>query len=180
MRRLLVITSALAFAAPASAQQAPWENDPGLEGDTIAPITSYPLGRSDIVAMSMVRSLQMERVKEDLCERYGCLVIVNESRAYKVMEMRVEMTDRKGAKRWGPNQLDRPLMARQATLRIKVPDLDPCILPVRFTLRETKGREELSIEDRVRLCAEPDQHTLMRIKAVKPTVEVLPDARTNP
>jgi hypothetical protein len=90
------------------------------------------------------------------------------------MEMRIEMTDRKGEKRWGPNQLDRPLQAQQATLRIKVPDLKDCDLPVRFTLREAKGREEVSVDDRVRLCAEPDQHTLMRIKVVKPTVEVLP------
>ena len=159
--------------ASAGAQQAPWDNDQAA-GDTVAPITSYPLGRADMVAMGLVQSLRLARVKEDLCKTYGCLVIVNESRAYKVVEMRVEMTDRKGAKRWGPNQLDRPLLAREATLRIKVPDLADCDLPVRFRLRETKGREEVSLEDRVRLCAEPDRHTLMRIRVVKPTVEVLP------
>ena len=180
MRKLSLFGAASILAASAVAQQAPWDNDIAVAGDTLAPITSYPLGRSDLVAMGMVQSLQMERIKEDLCERYGCLVIINESRAYKVVEMRVEMTDRKGAKRWGPNQLDKPLLARQATLRIKVPDLQPCDFPVRFMLREAKGRETLSIEDRIRLCAEPDRHTLMRIRAVKPTVEVLPDARTNP
>ena len=141
----------------------------------IAPITSYPLGRADLVAAGLVQSLNLAQVKEDLCEKYGCLVIVNESRAYKVMEMRVEMTDRKGGKRWGPNQLDRPLLAREATLRIKVPDLTNCDLPVRFRLRETKGREEVALEDKVRLCAEPDRHTLMRIRVVKPSVEVVPN-----
>ena len=174
MRNSIALLAAIIIASAASAQQAPWDNDIALAGDTIAPITSYPLGRSDLVAMNLVQSIRMAEVKEDLCIRYGCLVIVNESRAYKVMDMRIEMTDRKGEKRWGPNQLDRPLQALQATLRIKVPDLKDCDLPVRFTMRETKGREEVSIEDRVRLCAEPDRHTLMRIKVVKPTVEVLP------
>lgn len=174
MRNSIALLAAIIIASAASAQQAPWDNDIAVAGDTIAPITSYPLGRSDLVAMNLVQSIRMAEVKEDLCIRYGCLVIVNESRAYKVMDMRIEMTDRKGEKRWGPNQLDRPLQALQATLRIKVPDLKDCDLPVRFTMRETKGREEVSIEDRVRLCAEPDRHTLMRIKVVKPTVEVLP------
>jgi len=174
MRLSIGLLAAFAAAAPSAAQQSPFEN--GQEaGDLVAPITSYPLGRADLVAAGMVRTLAMTRVKEDLCLRYGCLVIVNESRAYKVMEMRVEMTDRKGAKRWGPNQLDRPLLSRQATLRIKVPELADCDLPVRFTLRESKGREEVALEDKVRLCAEPDRHTLMRIKVVKPTVEVLPN-----
>ena len=175
MRHHVALLLSVTTASSAFAQQAPWDNEIAAAGDTIAPITSYPLGRSDIVAMSLVQSIRMAEVKEDLCSRYGCLVIVNESRAYKVMEMRVEMTDRKGGKRWGPNQLDRPLLAHQATLRIKVPDLRDCDLPVRFTLRESKGPEEVSIDDRVRLCAEPDQHTLMRIKVVKPTVEVLPN-----
>jgi hypothetical protein len=174
MRKSVALLAIVAAASGAVAQQAPWDNDIAVAGDTIAPITSYPLGRSDLVAMNLVQSIRMAEVKEDLCIRFGCLVIVNESRAYKVMEMRIEMTDRKGGKRWGPNQLDRPLQALQATLRIKVPDLEDCDLPVRFTLRESKGREEVSIDDRVRLCAEPDQHTLMRIKVVKPTVEVLP------
>ncbi|HET9356433.1 MAG TPA: hypothetical protein VFO42_09755 [Sphingomicrobium sp.] len=170
--RLILLLIAAAAAAPAAAQQAPWDNDQSA-GDTVAPITSYPLGRADLVATGLVQSLRLARVKEDLCLKYGCLVIVNESRAYKVVEMRVEMTDRRGAKRWGPNQLDRPLLAREATLRIKVPDLATCELPVRFTLRETRGREQLSIDDRVRLCAEPDRHTLMRIKVVKPRVETV-------
>jgi hypothetical protein len=171
MRTTVALLAAIAAASGAAAQEG---GDPADAGSVIAPITSYPLGRSDMVAMNLVQSIRMAEVKEDLCIRYGCLVIVNESRAYKVMDMRIEMTDRKGGKRWGPNQLDRPLQALQATLRIKVPDLKDCDLPVRFTLRESKGREEVSIEDRVRLCAEPDQHTLMRIKVVKPTVEVLP------
>ena len=173
MRLWIGLMAALA-AASAAAQQSPFDN--GQEaGDMIAPITSYPLGRADLVAAGLVQSLNLARVKEDLCEKYGCLVIVNESRAYKVMEMRVEMTDRKGGKRWGPNQLDRPLLGREATLRIKVPDLTNCDLPVRFRLRETKGREEVALEDKVRLCAEPDRHTLMRIRVVKPSVEVVPN-----
>lgn len=169
---LIGLLIAAAATAPAGAQQAPWDNDQAA-GDIVAPITSYPLGRADLVAMGLVQSLRLARVKEDLCLKYGCLVIVNESRAYKVIEMRVEMTDRSGARRWGPNQLDRPLLAREATLRIKVPDLATCELPVRFTLRESKGREQLSIDDKVRLCAEPDRHTLMRIKVVKPSVEAV-------
>ena len=171
-RHLIGLLVTAGLAAAAAAQQAPWDNDEAA-GDTIAPITSYPLGRADMVAMGLVQSLRLTRVKEDLCQKYGCLVIVNESRAYKVTEMRVEMTDRRGSKRWGPNQLDRPLLSREATLRIKVPDLADCDLPVRFKLREAKGREEFEILDRVRLCAEPERHTLMRIRVVKPTVEVL-------
>ena len=174
MTRTIALLCAMAWASAAGAQQAPWDNDQSA-GDTVAPVTSYPLGRADMVAMGLVQSLRLARVKEDLCHKYGCLVIVNESRAYKVTEMRVEMTDRKGAKRWGPHQLDRPLLAREATLRIKVPDLADCDLPVRFRLRESKGREEFEILDRVRLCAEPDRHTLMRIRVVKPSVEVLSD-----
>ena len=177
MRTLPAISCAIALASGAAAQQAPWDNDIAAAGDTVAPITSYPLGRADLVASGLVQSLRLARVKGDLCLKYGCLVIVNESRAYKVVDMRVEMTDRRGGKRWGPNQLDRPLLAREATLRIKVPDLKDCDLPVRVRLREMKGREEVLLEDRVRLCAEPDRHTLMRIKVVKPSVEVLPTAQ---
>lgn len=176
MRDLGFFLAVFAGASAALAQeQGSSPQESADAGNTIAPITSYPLGRADLVAAGMVNALAMNRVKEDLCQRYGCLVIVNESRAYKVMEMRLEMTGKNGAKRWGPNQLDRPLLALQATLRIKVPDLADCDLPVRFRLRETKGREEVALEDRIRLCAEPDRHTLMRIRVVKPRVELDPN-----
>ena len=165
----MILASASAFA-----QNAPQSADASAdEGNSIAPISSYPLGRADLVASGMVNMLHLNRVKEDLCQRYGCLFVVNESRAYKLMEMRVAMTGRDGVRRWGPNQLDRPLPAMKATMRVKVPDLAPCDLPVRVLLRETRGREEVALEDKVRLCAEPDRHTMMRVRVVKPSVEVI-------
>ena len=85
---------------------------------------------------------QLARVKEDLCLKYGCLVIVNELRAYKVMEMRVEMTDRKGGKAVGPEPARPAVAGAPGDLADQGARPGDCELPVRFTLRESKGREE--------------------------------------
>ena len=55
MRKSVALLAIVAAASGAVAQQAPWDNDIAVAGDTIAPITSYPLGRSDLVAMNLVQ-----------------------------------------------------------------------------------------------------------------------------
>ena len=73
----------LLFAAPAAAQIMVPSPDPfaGGEAEDKDPSkTSYPLGRSDVVARQMVLGLRLERLQRDLCAELGCLMIINEVR----------------------------------------------------------------------------------------------------
>ena len=88
MRRALPARSMLLlFAAPAAAQIMVPSTDPFAGGeaeDKILPKTSYPLGRSDVVARQMVLGLKLERLQRDLCAELGCLMIINKSKSYEV------------------------------------------------------------------------------------------------
>ena len=144
----------------------------GEAADKVLPKTSYPLGRSDIVARQMALGLRLERVQRDLCAELGCLVIVNESRTYQVTAFYAQTTGADGKPKWSSNQFGGPLYPKRATWRFKTGGPGTCDVPVRFVLRNPRTKDVVEFETRTSLCRGPHNDSLVRIRAVIPEVRV--------
>ena len=82
---------AFAYGVPALAQTVPISMSPfagGSSEDSTAN-TSYPYGESEKMARGMASAVQMAQQKHDLCWQYGCLVIANTSKNFRITEFRV-------------------------------------------------------------------------------------------
>ena len=142
------------------------------EADTIAPKTSYPLGRSDLVARQMVLGLRLERAQRDLCAELGCLMIINESKSYQVTAFYAQTRSADGKPEWSSNQFGRPLYPKRATWRFKTGGPGTCDVPVRFVMRNPKTKDVVQFDTRTSLCSGPRNDSLVRIRAVVPEVRV--------
>jgi hypothetical protein len=142
------------------------------EGDSVRPITSYPLGQSELVARNMATALRLEQKQRDLCWQLGCVVFVNESKTYMVTGFYVQTAAADGTLSWSRNQFGAPLLAKRATVRFKTGPQSACDLPARFVLRAPHRKQSISYDTRVSLCSSPHQHSLIRIRAAIPEVEV--------
>lgn len=173
--RLIAPLLALVIGTAASGQVMVPTMDPfaGSEaGDSVRPITSYPLGQSEAVARSMLIALRLEQRQRDLCWELGCLLIVNESKGYMVTGFYVQTTAGNGSPAWSGNQFGAPLLAMRATYRFKTGRPDACDLPAMFELRRPHSRDKLRFETRLSLCSSPHHDSLVRIRAVVPEVVV--------
>ena len=162
----------LAMASAASADSPFSHRDGSDGGDTILPITSYPLGESQAVARSMARNLRMHWIERDLCDQIGCLVVQNDTKFYKVAEFRIELLDRDGASRWSRNQLVHPLLPKEKLVRLKVAPADSCERDILFVLQHRKTKEQLVMESTTNLCPSPNADNLIRIDVKKPEITV--------
>lgn len=172
---LLIIAAA---ASPVAAQTipvstSPFDGDVGVE--SVAPETSYPLGQSESVARDMAASMHMTRQQSDLCWRYGCLIIANQSKTYRITEFRVQEAGAKGTLRWSRNQFSQfeaPLFPQKATYLFKTGKPETCDWPVMFVLVDVKRRETMKVQMRASLCTTPHQYSLIRVNVVHPQVTV--------
>src|SRR3954452_21515457 len=118
-----LLASGAAFPLPA--QTVPISMSPfagGVAEDSAPPITSYPLGESEMLANNMMQSIRMEQRQRDLCWEYGCLVIANQSENYRITEFRVREAAADGSFRWSDNQFKQfgvPLYPKKATFLFK-------------------------------------------------------------
>jgi len=142
------------------------------DGDSVRPLTSYPLGQSEQVARSMLVALRLEQKQRDLCWELGCVVIVNESKTYMVTGFYVRTAAADGSPGWSRNQFGVPLLAKRATFRFKTGPATACDLPARFVLRAPHSKETISYDTRISLCSSPHRDSLVRIRAAIPEVEV--------
>lgn len=173
MRRIGTVALLSLFFASAGAAQSPFTHRDGSDsGDTILPITSYPLGQSQLVAMRMARELQMQWIEQDLCDQIGCLVIHNDTKFYKVAEFRIELFDSEGSSRWSRNQLLHPLLPKDKLVRLKVAPADYCEREIQFVLKHRKTKERLVMESTTNLCPTPHADNVIRIDVKKPEVTV--------
>ena len=163
---------ALALGTVASAQSPFTHRDGSDEGDTILPVTSYPLGGSQAVARGMARELRLQWLQQDLCDQLGCLVVHNDTRAYKLAEMRVQLLGKDGTPRWGRNQLDHPLLPKEKLIRVKVAPADSCQREIMFVLQHRKTRERLEMETTTNLCPTPKADNVIRLNVKTPQVTV--------
>ena len=168
-RALPIALLTLAVTAAPSVAQSPFTRTEAA--DTVPPITSYPLGQADLVAKEMLIAMRLDRAKRDLCDELGCLVIVNESKGYKVTGFHVLERSKDGQYRWGRNQFGSALLARRATFRFKT-GISDCERPVKFVLRGPRNREPVETEGRANLCRSPHVDSLVRINVVRPEVIV--------
>jgi hypothetical protein len=162
----------LALASIASAQSPFTHRDGSDEGDAILPITSYPLGQSQVVAASMARNLRMRWLEREACDQIGCLVVQNDTRFYKVAQFRIELMNRDGSSRWSRNQLLHPLLPKEKLVRLKVAPADSCERDIMFVLQHRKTREQLVMESTTNLCPTPNADNVIRIDVKKPEVIV--------
>jgi hypothetical protein len=170
-----LLSTLVLLAVPAAAQVMVPTTDPFAGGeaeDKILPKTSYPLGRSDVVARQMVLGLKLERVQRDLCAELGCLMIINESKSYEVTAFYAQTAGPDGKVEWSSNQFGQPLYPKRATWRFKTGGPGTCDVPVRFVMRNRKTRDLVQFETRTSLCSGPHNDTLVRIRAVVPEVRV--------
>jgi hypothetical protein len=172
MRWNLVFGLSMLVAASTASADSPFTHRDGSdEGDTILPITSYPLGESQVVAHAMLRSLQYHWIQEDMCERFGCLIVQNDTRLFTVAEFRIQSHLRDGTQRWSANLLDHPMLPTDTVTRVKTASID-CDRPVQFVLKHRKTKEKLVMEGTTNLCPTPHADNLIRINIKLPEVTV--------
>ena len=164
--------AALAMASSAAADSPFTHRDGSDDGDTLVPITSYPLGESQSVAHSMARDLRWHWIERDLCDQIGCLIVENDTKFYRVAEFRIELVDRNGGSRWSRNQLLHPLLPSQKLVRLKVAPADSCDRDVMFVLQHRKTREKLVMESTTNFCPTPNADNVIRINVKKPEIIV--------
>jgi hypothetical protein len=170
--RAFVAFALLLTASPAFAESPFTHRDGSDEGDTLAPITSYPLGESQVVAQSYARNVRMYWIQKDLCDQIGCLVVHNDTKFYKVAEFRIELIDRDGASRWSQNQLLHPLLPQQKIIRVKVAPAGTCDRQVQFVLKHRKTGETMVIDGTTNFCPSPHADNVIRINVKQPEVTV--------
>ena len=110
----------------------------------------------------------------DNCWKLGCVLIVNETKNFDVVGFYVDSAKAGAATEWSRNQFGAPLRPMKVTMRFKTGGTDTCNIPVKFVLRDRDSKEQLEVAGNVSLCTSPHQDTLLRIKAPKGTVTVLP------
>lgn len=167
----------LPMATPAAAQTVPISMSPfaGANSEDSTANTSYPYGQSDLMARQMANSVRSARMKRDLCQQYGCLVIANQSKTFRITEFRVRERSRDGTLRWSENQFrqfGQPLGPRKAVYLFKTGKPETCDWPVLFVLSDPERRETMTVEMRASLCTSPHQDSLVRVNVVRPEVIV--------
>jgi hypothetical protein len=120
----------------------------------------------------MVLGLKLERAQRDLCAELGCLMIINESKTYRVTGFFARTAGADGRPEWSSNQFGRPLYPKSATWRFKTGGPGTCDVPVRFTLHNPKTKDTFEFETRTSLCSGPHNDSLVRIRAIIPEVKV--------
>lgn len=174
----------LAAAMPALAQTVPISMSPfaGSNSEDSTANTSYPYGESEMMARGMARSVRVGQQKRDLCRQYGCLVIANTSKNYRITEFRVREAGRDGTMRWSENQFRQfgaALAPRRAVYLFKTGKPETCDWPVLFVLSDLRRKETMTVEMRASLCVSPQQDSLVRVNVVRPEVTVgEPEPRT--
>jgi len=163
---------ALAVASAAIADSPFTHRDGSDEGDSILPITSYPLGQSQVVSESMARNVQMYWIQKDMCDQMGCLIIQNDAKNYKVADFRIELVDRDGSSRWSRNQLLHPLLPTESVVRLKVAPAESCARQIKFTLQHRKTKEKLELAGTTDFCPSPHATNMIRINVKSPEVTV--------
>lgn len=169
--RFLATFGALILLSSAAAADSPFGHTYSEDADTILPITSYPLGESQIVAHSMANNLRLHWIEQDMCDRFGCLIVRNSTRLYKVAEFRIEAHYRDGTKRWSYNLLEHPLLPTEQVVRVKTASID-CDRPVKLLLKHRKTKEVLVMEGTANLCTTPGADNILRVEVKKPEVTV--------
>lgn len=111
--------------------------------------------------------LQRETEVGKNCFKYGCLIIVNQSRAYDVIGLYLAAKPKPGeaAPAWGANLLGTtPLQPMKATWTVKSGDATMCGLPVHAIMRQRKDKKNLvTIDGTVDLCPSPHQDAILRL-----------------
>ena len=170
MRRVAVLALFVGLASPAASQMV-WQGESTRDG-VIKPKMSYPVGNPDAIGRIMWGNLRLAAARQKACMEIGCLIIINGSDSYRLDEFYVRPVSPRTPSDWGPNQFDRPLRAREAAVRFKLPDERFCSWPVRFVMRNRKTREVVPIETSASLCASPRKDTVLNVRVLHPDVKV--------
>lgn len=171
MRHLATLGLLFLGMPAAAAADTPFGHPYQDDADTIVPITSYPLGESQVVAHALARSVQAYWIEQDMCDLFGCLVVHNDTRLYKVAEFRILARLGDGRQRWSANLLEHPLLPKESVTRIKTASID-CYRPVQFTLKQRKTKEVVVMEGTTNLCTTPHADNVIRINVKQPEVTV--------
>ena len=171
MRQLAALGLLILGTATAAPADTPFGHPFQDEADTIVPITSYPLGESQVVAHSLARDVHYYWIEQDMCDRFGCLVVHNDTRLYKVAEFRILAHRPDGSQRWSANLLEHPLLPTEKVTRIKTASID-CDRPVQFILRQRKTKETVVMEGVTNLCTTPHADNVIRINVKQPEVTI--------
>lgn len=175
-RRSLLLLAAV-VAAPALAQTVPISMSPfaGSNSEDSTANTGYPFGESEAMARQMANGVRLTRLNHDLCWQYGCLVIANQSKNYRITEFRVQEAARNGTMQWSANQFRQfgsGVEPRKAVFLFKTGKPETCDWPVLFTLSDPKRRETMTVQMRASLCVSPHRDSLVRVNVVHPEVTV--------
>ena len=169
MRMLASFCLLAAFAgAPSSAQRELTE--PNGEG-VVKAIMSYPAGKPGAIARMTWDALRYA-AQQDRCRDLGCLILINDSQSYRLQGFYVRPVRPRAPDDWGDNQIEHALGPNEATVRFKLPDQRFCKWPVKFILKNRKSKETYPVETTANLCVSPGQHTVLKVRIVKPEVYV--------
>lgn len=137
------------------------------EAGGVAPINA-PHAEGALASMQL--EMRQRAVKDDVCWKLGCLIIVNETRGYDVVGFYLANNKPGAPLRWSRNAFVLGLQPQKAALRPKTGGKGACAVPVRFVLRHQRTHEEVTMEGNASLCSSPRMDSMLRLKVLEPKV----------
>jgi hypothetical protein len=117
-----------------------------------------PRSRSETMVQEAVYEFAVEKRHNDKCRRFGCLIIINETRDYMLTGMFLDTAFMEGGKPvWSDNMLNSPgIYPMRATLfPTAFKRQEACAVPGRFELRNDETKERVAVYLPVSLCQRP-------------------------
>ncbi len=118
-----------------------------------------PRTRSETMMAEQAYHFAVEKRHDDLCQRFGCLIVINETRDYMLTGMYLDTAFVKGGRVpvWSPNMLSSPgIYPMRATMfPTSFKRQEACAVPARFEFRHSDTRERVSVFMPVSLCMRP-------------------------
>jgi hypothetical protein len=133
---------------------------------TLQPCAAYAQGEwtkprtgGEIMAEEAQYHFTVEKRRDDKCRRFGCLIVINETREYTMTGMYLDTAfmEGRGEAVWSKNLLYWPGIypMRATSFPTAFKRQEACAIPARFEFEHTGTRETVSAFATVSLCRRP-------------------------
>lgn len=120
-----------------------------------------PRTGGEIMAEEAVYHFAVEKRHDDKCRRFGCLIVINETRDYMLTGMFLDTAFVQPGREpvWSKNMLNSPgIYPMRATMfPTAFKREEACAVPARFELRHSATRERVAVYLPVSLCRRPGE-----------------------
>lgn len=119
-----------------------------------------PRTRGEIMAEEATYHFTVEKRRDDKCQRFGCLIVINETRDFTMTGMFLDTAFMRGGPPvWSKNMLYAPGIypMRATSFPTAFKRQEACAIPARFEFRHAATRRTATVRTKVSLCQRPGQ-----------------------